>query len=309
MGATASRLIIQGVSHLTIPENLGRDFATADSDARRAWLRALPGAIEELADRWSLIVEEPYRPGGCCAWVAPATTSAGERLVLKVAWAHEESLHEADGLRVWDGGGAVRLYAEDRLSDTSAMLIERCDPGTMLGDARSELDQDVVIAGLLQRLWVTPPADHRFRPLELMCEQWAAAFEDRSGWSARPLDPAIARDGIELLRLLSKAVTGSVLLCTDLHAENVLAAEREPWLAIDPKPYVGDPAYDLLQHMLNCPDRLADDPRGLAHRMAGLTGLDRERVTGWLFARCVQESLAVPGLATVAERLAKEARL
>jgi streptomycin 6-kinase len=96
----------------------------------------------------------------------------------------------------------------------------------------------------------------------------------------------------------------SVLLCTDLHAENVLEVQREPWLAIDPKPYVGDPAYDPLQHMLNCPERLASDPAGLARWMAGLTGLDPGRVTMWLFARCAQESPGEPLLADVAVRIA-----
>ncbi len=65
-----------------------------------------------------------------------------------------------------------------------------------------------------------------------------------------------------------------VLLCTDLHAGNILAAERERWLVIDPKPYVGDPTYDALQHILNCPDRLDADPSGFARRMAELLDLD-----------------------------------
>ena len=95
-----------------------------------------------------------------------------------------------------------------------------------------------------------------------------------------------------------------MLLVTDLHHFNVLAARREPWLVIDPKPYVGDPAYDTLQHMLKCPDRLAADPGGLADRMAGLLDLDRRRVRLWLFARCVQESVEEPALREVAARLA-----
>jgi len=108
------------------------------------------------------------------------------------------------------------------------------------------------------------------------------------------------------------------LLCTDLHADNILAAQRDAlarrhdlpgsragsWLAIDPKPYVGDPAYDVLQHMLNCEDRLAADPAGLADRMASLTGLDAARVRQWLFARSVQESVGSPRLSQVARRLA-----
>lgn len=95
-----------------------------------------------------------------------------------------------------------------------------------------------------------------------------------------------------------------MLLCTDLHGDNILAAQRAPWLVIDPKPYVGDPAYDVLQHMLNCEDRLAADPAGLANRMAGLAGIDPGRVRQWLFARSVQESIGSPHMRQVAGRLA-----
>lgn len=70
----------------------------------------------------------------------------------------------------------------------------------------------------------------------------------------------------------------------------VLAAEREPWLAIDPKPYIGDPTYDPLQHLLNCNQRLVADPRGFARRIADLLHLDADRLQLWLFARCVIES-------------------
>jgi streptomycin 6-kinase len=95
-----------------------------------------------------------------------------------------------------------------------------------------------------------------------------------------------------------------VLLCTDLHAGNVLAARREPWLMIDPKPFVGDPAYDPVQHMLNCDQRLAANPGGLAQRMAALLDLDPERVRLWLFARCAQESLHDLTMRQPAQRLA-----
>jgi streptomycin 6-kinase len=141
-----------------------------------------------------------------------------------------------------------------------------------------------------------------------MCEQWAAGFE-RQYAAARLrgqelLDPGITRAGLELFRLLPTTSARSVLLGTDLHAGNVLAAQREPWLVIDPKPYVGDPTYDPLQHMLNCPDRLATDPLGFVHRMADLLALDADRLRYWLFARCVQESIDSPSLRTAAARLA-----
>jgi streptomycin 6-kinase len=89
-----------------------------------------------------------------------------------------------------------------------------------------------------------------------------------------------------------------------LHAENVLAAEREPWLVIDPKPFIGDPAFDAVQHMLNCDERLAREPIGLTARMASLFGVDPERVRLWLFARCAQESVGSAAMLELARRIA-----
>lgn len=74
-------------------------------------------------------------------------------------------------------------------------------------------------------------------------------------------------------------------LATDLHAGNVLAAQREPWLVIDPKPSMGDPACDATQDLLNCRARMLTDPKGVIRRFAGMAGLDYERVRLWTFAR------------------------
>jgi streptomycin 6-kinase len=81
-----------------------------------------------------------------------------------------------------------------------------------------------------------------------------------------------------------------VLLATDLHAGNILRAQREPWLVIDPKPFVGDPAYDATQHLLNCEARLRADPETTIRRFAELLEVDDERVRLWLFARVAAES-------------------
>jgi streptomycin 6-kinase len=161
-----------------------------------------------------------------------------------------------------------------------------------------------VIAGLLRRLWREPAPGHRFRPLQSLCDAWADKFEAQLAAVLSIDDRGLVRDGIELLRTLPSTATRRVLLCTDLHAQNVLAATREPWLVIDPKPYVGDPTYDVVQHLLNCEDRLHADPHGLASRVADLAGVDRERTLLWLFARCVQESPRWEGLASVARRIA-----
>jgi streptomycin 6-kinase len=291
---------------------------TTEREDRHAWLAALPEVIRQARERWSLTIGEPFQPGGQTAWVAPARDGAGADLVLKVAWPHPEAAHEADGLRAWAGSGAVRLHAAHDFGPSRALLLERCRPGTELS-ARPEPEQDTVIATLLRRLWIQPGPGHPFATLDQMCQRWAeqserilAAGQQQQPTLAAPaapaalaaLDPGLVRVGLALFRELPATADRQVLLATDLHAGNVLAAAREPWLVIDPKPHVGDPAYDPLQHMLNCDDRLRSDPRGLARRMAGLLSLDPDRVLRWLFARCVQESADDPALAEVARQIA-----
>jgi streptomycin 6-kinase len=293
-----------------LPADLVRDVQD-DPDhglERRAWLAGLPAVVDDLACRWELRLVPPFQPGAAASWVAPARTAAGDRVVLKVGWWHDEAAHEADGLRAWDGGGTARLLGSLVTGSTSALLLEACEPGTPLSLALPPSEQDIVVAGLLRRLWIEPPDGFPFRPLQEMCDRWAAEFERKYSAARdrgdRELDLGQARAGITLFRELPATAGDPVLLATDLHHGNVLAAAREPWLVIDPKPYAGDPAYDPLQHMLNFPGRLAADPAGFAQRMADLTGLDAGRLRLWLFARCVQESVGVPHLQAAAARLA-----
>jgi streptomycin 6-kinase len=283
-----------------LPENLAR---ATDSDGRTDWLQTLAGTIEQAAHEWSLTVGPPFEPGGSAAWVAPAHRGADDDLVLKIGWRHDEAFHEAAGLQCWAGGGAVRLYASMDVGESIVLLLECCVPGTPL-TTRPEPFQDRVVADLLSRLWRTPPSEYGFRSLQVMCDMWADSFDRRAPTVGAELDSGLVREGVELFRALPGSADRHVLLCTDLHASNVLAAEREPWLMIDPKPYIGDPTYDALQHMLNCAERLHNDPHGLAIRMADLLDLDRDRLLRWLFARCVLESLDEPALAEVARRIA-----
>jgi streptomycin 6-kinase len=285
-----------------LAETAAREPAVGD------WIVSLPGIVADAARRWSLSVGEPLQPGGQCSWAAPATGPSGGGLVLKVGFRFPggEERDEAAGLRIWDGNGTVRLLAACDSGSAYVLLMERCVPGTPLGRVLRGPEQDVVVAGLLRRLWAQAHQAYPFRPLAQMCAAWADEFEAEYATAdpAHRIDPGLARAGIALFRSLPTTATRQVLLCTDLHADNILAARREPWLVIDPKPYVGDPAYDVLQHMLNCEDRLAADPAGLAARMAGLAGLESGRVRQWLFARSVQESVSSPLMRQVAEQLA-----
>jgi len=151
------------------------------------------------------------------------------------------------------------------------------------------------------------PVVHPFRPLSIMADEWADAAGARVAADPSRLDAGLARDGLALFRELSRGGPAPALLFTDLHAGNVLSGERRPWLLIDPKPYVGDPHYDVLQHLLNCNESLQKDPLSLVGEVAELAGLDAERVRQWLFARCVVEMLGAgcpwEGLDVVLRRL------
>lgn len=301
---------VMTTTELPIPADL-RASADADGPDRIAWLGTLPERVDDLARRWRLDVGPPFEPGGTCAWVAPALDGDGRDLVLKIGWTHTEALHEAEGLAAFGGHGAVEVHAYDHDGDTTSLLIERCRPGDELR-TRPEPEQHRVITDLLRRLWSVPLAeDHPFRSLTSMCEEWAdqsahKAERQASSATAAPdaLDLGLLRDGLALLRELPRSAEREVLLCTDLHAGNVLCGARQPWLLIDPKPYVGDPHYDVLQHLLNCGGSLQADPLPLLGRVSDLAGLEPGRVRQWLFARCAQESPTWPELAGVARRLA-----
>jgi streptomycin 6-kinase len=252
--------------------------------AGRAWLGRLPETLRNLEARWSLTVGDPFDhedlTGG---WVAPATLSDGTPAVLKLGNPHMEGAHEIHGLRFWDGDPTVQLFAADEVCN--AMLLERCLPGTTLR-SRPEAEQDLVIAGLLKRLWRPPVAPHPFLPLSVMTKYWSdLTLADAEEWP----HAGLVREGLRLFAELPLTAPAEVLLATDLHAGNVLRSERMPWLVIDPKPFVGDPAYDATQHLFNCVERLQSDPDGMFHRIANLLGVDHERVRLWTFARAAAE--------------------
>ena len=267
---------------LNIPERLAA--SCRKTPERAAWLNRLPGALRNLERRWSLTLGAPFDGENVsCAWVAPVTCADGTSAVLKLGMPHMEGEHELQGLRFWDGDPTVRLLQADE--EIGALLMERCEPGTALR-ALAESEQDLVIAGLLRRLWRPPLAPHPFRPLSAMTDCWSdETLADIEQWP----DAGLVSEGLRLLHELPRTAPLEVLLATDLHAGNVLRSQREPWLVIDPKPFVGDPAYDATQHLFNCEARLRSDPNGTIYRIADLLGVDHERVRLWTFARAAAE--------------------
>jgi streptomycin 6-kinase len=169
-----------------------------------------------VADTWRRFDEEEVS----CAWVAPAALADGTSAVLKLGMPHMEGEHEIRGLRFWNGDPTVRLLEAD--DELGAMLLERCRPGTALR-ALAEPEQDLVIAGLLRRLWRLPAAPHPFRPLSAMTDQWSnETLADIEQWP----DAGLVREGLRLFKELPRTAPTEVLLATDLHAGNVLRSDR-----------------------------------------------------------------------------------
>ena len=269
---------ISSENHVIIPQFLVE--ACGQSPERLEWLARLPLTVLELSRRWSLDLAAPFNHGEVsCAWVAPVKRNGLSSAVLKISMPHMEADHEIAGLRFWHGDPTVRLLEADQ--DLGAMLLERCEPGTHLRQLPED-EQDKVIAGLLRRMWREPQAPHPFRPLSTLLETWNRETEEQAHlWP----DPGLVREGLDLFGELSGTASDPVLLGTDVHAGNVLRAQREPWLVIDPKPFVGDRTYDATQHVLNCSASLRSDPLGTIRRFSGLLGVDPERVRLWTFAR------------------------
>jgi streptomycin 6-kinase len=218
---------------------------------------------KEIAARWGLTLEEPLESES--SLVIPA-----DDVVLKINadW-HFEAEHEADALERWDGQGAVRLLARD--DEQRAFLIERCRPGTRLWDSGE--DEIEIVCGLLPRLSIVPDEPHPFRSLADEADRWARELPQR-------YEPSELLDAaLEVFRSVDRDARH--LVNQDLHGGNVLRAEREPWLVIDPKPLVGEREIDGVGPLRN-----ADDPARWLDALAEL-GYDRGRLWAWGFAHAL----------------------
>jgi streptomycin 6-kinase len=250
-------------------------------EAGRAWLANLPAVVSALAEEWKLELGAPF--AGSNVSYAAAATRGTEQVVLKVQWPDDESAHEADALKVWNGEGAVRLLAHD--AERHALLIERCMPGTDLAAAVG-VDALAVLIALLPRLWKAVGTP--FKSLTEEALGWAATLYPDWDAAGRPCERRLVDATAECLDQLVRSQGEQVLVHQDLHGENVLAAQREPWLVIDPKPLVGEREFSLAPIIRS--GELGHSQKDVIYRLDRLSselGLDRDRVRRWAIAQTV----------------------
>jgi streptomycin 6-kinase len=252
------------------------------------WVDALPRLVRELLDEWALL-PDGTPTHGFTALVLPVRTEAGQDAVLKVGFPHPEAEHEHLALQHWHGRGAARLLRAD--PRRSALLLERLHPDDL--GSLWDLEACEVVAGLYAALHV--PALPQLRTLAEHLEPATG------GLLALPRSAPVPRRLVEQAAALGRdlgADPGSTgtLVHTDLHYANVLAADREPWLAIDPKPLDGDPHYEPAPMLWNRWGELAGDVRAGVrrrfHTLVDAAGLDEERARDWVVVRVMHLALA-----------------
>ncbi|WP_315096221.1 aminoglycoside phosphotransferase family protein [uncultured Cellulomonas sp.] len=258
------------------------------TSAGRAWLERLPDLVARGRERWGLQLGAPFTDGAS-SWCAPGTLPDGRLVVLKISFPHDEARHEALALRAWHGHGVPEVLGTHE--DDWALLLARVAPGTPLSAAPGSAPERLAVAAEVARaLWsVAGPA--AVPAMSEVCAAWADLLEERG--VRHGVDVRAAAD---LLRELPGR--SQVLVHGDLNPGNVLAAGEGRWLAIDPKPLRGDPAYDLwpLLEQVDDPFEHADPESVLRSRttlVADLLGLDPGRVAAWGFARCTESALWV----------------
>jgi streptomycin 6-kinase len=248
------------------------------------WLDRLPRLAGECAETWQLRLGRAF-DGGNVSLVLAVERADGFPAVLKINFPEDESAHEADALDFWQGFGAVRLLAHDRLR--RALLIERCIPGTTLWQLPVEEEANRIACAVLRRLWRPPPSDHAFRPLANEALRWADELPREWSQMCEPFERKLIDLALSAVHELVPSQGDIVVVHQDFHGGNVLRAEREPWLAIDPKPLVGEHAFDAASLLRDRREELIRDPAGgrrIRRRLDQLTaelGLDRERLRGW----------------------------
>lgn len=265
-------------------DRLRREAALLGPAAQR-WLEAVPRQLAQLVADWQLTLEPQFDHAGSTSVVVPVVTADGTPAVLKLSLPHADALGEAPALRRWDGRHAVRLLQVN--DDGLVLLLERCVPGHDLWTFPVD-EQISVIAGLLPGLWVEP-AGAPVRRLEDTAADWARRMRADSTAFDAPAE-AVA-DAAGWAEQLAATTERRVLLHGDLNPGNVLTAQREPWLAIDPKPWIGDPAFDLAQALMNwirvSEDASVDAAVERASRLAAAVGVDVGRALRWATVKVV----------------------
>ncbi|MFD3959683.1 MULTISPECIES: aminoglycoside phosphotransferase family protein [Streptomyces] len=258
-----------------------------------AWLAGLPATVEDLLACWGCLPDGVPMYGGV-GLVVPVVRQDGLPAALKISFPHPGNRHEPDALAAWGGHGAVLLYERD--DDQFAMLLERARPLTLAQAGAGDEDAVARVAGQISRRLAVPAPAHLPR-LKDQASGWERQLRSDAATLPHVLTPYAVAAAIATVRELARDQPDR-LVHGDLNARNVLAADREPWLAVDPKGWMGDPASDVGTLVKSRSVVVAEQGAlgPAVHRTLDVftdaAGLDRERTRRWAQLSVVQAAFA-----------------
>ncbi|MEV0802151.1 aminoglycoside phosphotransferase family protein [Kribbella sp. NPDC050281] len=269
-----------------IPSAFAQATVDREGEAGAAWLAELPALVDDLMARWDCVRDGEVTHGQVGV-IVPVLHASGPA-VLKVSFPHPGNVHEPDAYAAWGGRGAVLLYERDDAS--FAMLLERAKSSTLgqLADG----DEIASVSGQLSRR-LSIPAPSGLPRLADQAEGWAAELRQDAADCPGALPVAVVDSALAVIDELGRHQP-ELVVHGDFHGRNILRGNREPWLAVDPKGYVGDPAYDgatLLKPRALALMESDDLMKALLHELdvfAEAAELDRERVRRWAHLQVVQ---------------------
>jgi len=296
---------------ITIPAPFARLIVELHEEKGRDWLARLPTILARGEQRWGLTLGIPF-PNLSFHFVVPAVRTDGTPVVLKAHAPTGEFAEETRTLRLFDGHGMVRLLA-DSVED-EVVVLEYLRPGTSLREIKDDVQAISIAAAVMKRLW-RPALKDDVQAISIaatvMKRLWQPAPKNHmlattAGWGKGflrlrqrynggngPFPQALLEEAETLFTELSASMAIPMLLHGDLHQDNILASERNGWIAIDPKGLVGEPAYETGAILRNFfPELLTmPDPQSvLARRIdqfAEELNVDRVRVRGWGLSQAV----------------------
>ena len=278
---------------MSFPPYFPPNFIATNTQERGAvgveWMKRLPAILSDCERRWSIKIGLPF-PGLSYNYVAPAVRADGTLLVVKICYPGREVTDEANALRVYAGAGAVDLMDFD--ADWGVILLEHITPGAMLSSIEDDAEATSIAASVMRQLRHPVPAEHSFITVADWAKGMSRLRQEFDGGTG-PFPAYLVSMAERLFAELLPSQVEPVVLHGDLHHYNILSAERQPWLVIDPKGIVGEPAYETGALIRNPVPQILSAPnldRILARRIHQLSdelGYDRQRIYGWAVAQAV----------------------
>jgi len=255
------------------------------------WLDALPDLIAELTARWDLLVTGVAKDGDAFGITIPARRGE-DRVLMRLSYPDGWFVDQTVALQTWNGNGAVRLLEHE---PRGAHLRASPDPGTPLSMERNQMRAVRLAADALRALWIEPPDGLQTVTAEVRA--WVGEMPARFESAHSPFERTLLHDAEQLFRAYMPTQTTKVLLHGDARID-AFVMDGDHAIALDPKPLVGEPAFDAGSLLRDRPAEIAADAAAgrqlLQSRLEQLTDLldlSASRVKGWAFAVAVDMGL------------------